>query len=301
MDASIELVKHLLLPVVHIHAVVAREHPSTQILGGDRSGSGLVVDASGLILTVNYIVMGAQSIEVAFAKGRRTRAEIVAQDFEVGLALLKVKRQGLPAAALGDGDALKPGTAVIALASTGTQERRVAGGLVIHVGEFEAYWEYLLDHSIVTSAPNPGFGGGGLFTLTGAMVGVVYLNLNEIARSSLAIPTDYYRKHEPELLRYGRVVSRPRRAWLGVFAHPVEEGVVVAGVVPDGPGDLGGLQEGDLIVSLNSEEVASRRDLYTRLWRHEPGERLILEVMRENKVRRVEVLGGDRAYFFRQL
>src|SRR5436190_5114637 len=107
MDASIELVKHLLLPVVHIHAVVAREHPSTQILGGDRSGSGLVVDASGLILTVNYIVMGAQSIEVAFAKGRRTRAEIVAQDFEVGLALLKVKRQGLPAAALGDGDALR--------------------------------------------------------------------------------------------------------------------------------------------------------------------------------------------------
>jgi serine protease DegS len=301
MDASVELVKHLLSHVVHIHAVVAREHPSTRILGGDRLGSGVVVDASGLILTVNYVVMGAQAVEVAFAKGRRTRAEIVAQDFEVGLALLKVKRQGLPAAALGNGEALEPGTAVIALASTGTQERRVAGGLVIHVGEFEAYWEYLLDRSIVASAPNPGFGGGGLFALTGAMVGVVYLNLNEIARSSLAIPTDYYRKHEHELLRYGRVVSRPRRAWLGVFAHPVEEGVVVAGVVPDGPGDRGGLQEGDLIVSLDAEAVASRRDLYTRLWRHEPGERLILEVMRENKVRRVEVLGGDRAYFFRQL
>src|SRR6266704_2992488 len=280
MDASVELVKHLLPSVVHIHAVVARDHPSTQIL------------------SVHYVVMGAQAIEVAFAKGRRTRAEIVAQDFEVGLALLKVKRQGLPAAALGDGDALKPGTAVIALASTGTQERRVAGGLVIHVGEFEAYWEYLLDHSIVTSAPNPGFGGGGLFTLTGAMVGVVYLNLNEIARSSLAIPVDYYRKHEHEFLRYGRVVSRPRRAWLGVFAHPVEEGVVVAGVVPDGPGARGGLREGDLIVSLNAEDVASRRDLYMRLWRHEPGDRLILEVMRDSKVRRVEVRGGDRAYFF---
>jgi len=301
MDASVELVKHLLPPVVHLHAVVAREHPSTQILGNDRLGSGVVVDSSGLILTVNYVVMGAQSVEVAFAKARRTRAEIVAQDFEVGLALLKVKRQGLRAAALGNGDALKPGTAVIALASTGTQERRVAGGLVIHIGEFEAYWEYLLDRSIVTSAPNPGFGGGGLFTLTGAMVGVVSLNLNEIARSSLAIPTDYYRQHEHELLRHGRVVSRPRRAWLGVFAHPVEEGVVVAGVVPDGPGDRGGLQEGDLIVSLNAEAVASRRDLYVRLWRHEPGERLTLEVMRDSKVRRVEVLGGDRAYFFRQL
>ena len=301
MDASVELVKHLLPSVVHIHAVVARDHPSTQILGNDRLGSGVVVDASGLILTVNYVVMGAQSIEVAFIKGRRTRAELVAQDFEVGLALLKVKRQGLPAVALGNDDALEPGSSVIALASTGTQERRVAGGLVISVGEFEAYWEYLLDRSIVASAPNPGFGGGGLFTLTGALVGVLSLNLNEIARSSLAIPADYYRKHEHELLRYGRVVSRPRRAWLGVFAHPVEEGVIVAGVVPDGPGDRGGLQEGDLIVSLNAEEVASRRDLYLRLWRHEPGASLILEVMRDSKVRRVEVRGGDRAYFFRQL
>jgi len=301
MDASVELVRHLLPTVVHIHATVAREHPSTQILGTDRLGSGVVVDASGLILTVNYVVMGAQSIEVAFIKGRRTRAELVAQDFEVGLALLKVKRQGLPAVALGNDDALEPGSSVIALASTGTQERRVAGGLVISVGEFEAYWEYLLDRSIVASAPNPGFGGGGLFTLTGALVGVLSLNLNEIARSSLAIPADYYRKHEHELLRYGRVVSRPRRAWLGVFAHPVEEGVIVAGVVPDGPGDRGGLQEGDLIVSLNAEEVASRRDLYLRLWRHEPGASLILEVMRDSKVRRVEVRGGDRAYFFRQL
>ena len=301
MDASVEIVRHLLPAVVHIHATVARDHPSTQILGNDRLGSGVVVDASGLILTVNYVVMGAQSIEVAFIKGRRTRAELVAQDFEVGLALLKVKRQGLPAVALGNDDALEPGSSVIALASTGTQERRVAGGLVISVGEFEAYWEYLLDRSIVASAPNPGFGGGGLFTLTGALVGVLSLNLNEIARSSLAIPADYYRKHEPEFLRYGRVVSRPRRAWLGVFAHPVEEGVIVAGVVPDGPGDRGGLQEGDLIVSLNAEEVASRRDLYMRLWRHEPGESLTLEVMRERKVRRVEVRGGDRAYFFRQL
>jgi S1-C subfamily serine protease len=95
------------------------------------------------------------------------------------------------------------------------------------------------------------------------------------------------------------VVSRPKRAWLGVFAHALEEGVVVAGVVPGGPGEKGGLREGDLIVSFNAEEVGSRRDLYTRLWRHEPGERLSLEVMRDNKVCRVEVTGGDRADFFK--
>jgi S1-C subfamily serine protease len=301
MDVSVELVKHLLQSVVNLRAAVPREHPSSRILGTERLGSGVVVDSSGLILTVNYAVMGAQTIDVAFAKGRRVKAEIVAQDYEVGLALVRVKRQGLQAATLGSADAVERGAPVVGLATIGAQERRVSGGLVTYLGEFEAYWEYLLDRSIVSNAANPGFGGGGLFTPAGALVGVLSLSLNEIARSSLAIPVDFYRTHEHEFLRYGRVVSRPRRAWLGVFAHALEEGVVVAGVVPNGPGDRGGLQEGDVIVSLNAEEVPSRRDLYLSLWRHEPGEPLTLEVMRDNKVRRFEVKGGDRAYFFRQL
>ena len=76
----------------------------------------------------------------------------------------------------------------------------------------------------MASAANPGFGGGGLFSLTGRMLGVVSLNLNEVARNSLSIPIDCYRTHEAEMLRHGRPVSRPRRAWLGVFAHALEEG-----------------------------------------------------------------------------
>ena len=300
MDASVEFVKHLLQTVVNIHATVPRDHPSSRILGTERMGSGVVVDASGLILTVNYVVMGAQTVEVSFVKGRRVKAAVVAQDFEIGVAVVRVKKQGLTVAALGTDVTLERGDPVIALASTAPQERRVSGGVVTYLGEFEAYWEYLLDRGIVSSANNPGFGGGGLFTMTGAMVGVLSLNLNEIARSSLAIPVDFYQTHERELLRYGRIVSRPRRAWLGVFAHALDEGVVVAGIVPNGPGDKGGLQEGDVIMSLNAEEVGSRKELYLSLWRHEPGERLTLEVMRDNKLRRLEVTSGDRADFFRQ-
>jgi S1-C subfamily serine protease len=299
VDASVELVHHLLQSVVNLHVAVPRDHPSARILGSERMGSGVVVDASGLILTVNYVVMGGQTIQVAFAKGRRVKAELVAQDFEVGLALVRVKRQGLHPAPLGQDDALERGASVVAVASTGTHERRVAGGIVTYLGEFEAHWEYLLERSIVSSAPNPGAGGGGLFTLAGDLVGTVSLNLNEIARSSLSIPVEHYRAHQDELLRYGRVVTRPRRAWLGVFAHPIEEGIVVAGLVPGGPGERGGLQEGDLIVSLNAEELASRRELYLSLWRHEPGEPLTFEVMRDNALRRVEIAGGDRAEFFR--
>jgi S1-C subfamily serine protease len=301
MDASVELVKQLVASVAYIHTEVPPAHPSTRILGDDRMGTGAVVGSDGLILTVNYVVMGGKSIEVTFARGRSQRAEIIAQDFDIGLAVLKVKRSGLPAPPMIPSHALERGTPVFALSSLGPRERRVAGGLVTYLGEFEAYWEYMLERGVVSSAPNPGFGGGPLFTLRGQMVGVVSLNLSEISRNSLAIPTECYEKNRDELLRYGRVVSRPQRAWLGVFAHPLEEGVVVAGVVPNGPGARCGVQEGDVIVALDSQEVPTRRDLYQTLWRHGPGERIALEVLRDNELRVVHVTGGDRAEFYKQI
>src|SRR5262249_7549930 len=153
-----------------IHTDVPSAHPSTRHLGDERMGSGTIVDRDGLILTVNYVVMGGEKIEVTLGRGRAQRAEIVAQDFEVGLALLKVKRQGLPAAQTISSENLDRGTPVFALGSMGPRDRRVAGGVVTSLGEFEAYWEYLLDRGIVSSAANPGFGGGALFTLQGQMV-----------------------------------------------------------------------------------------------------------------------------------
>jgi S1-C subfamily serine protease len=300
MDASVELVKHLLGSVVHIHAEVPSSHPSTRIMGDERMGTGTVVDPAGLILTVNYVVMGAETLQVTLGRGRALRAEIVAQDFEIGLALLRVKRQGLQAVPIGNSETLTRGEPVFAIGSTGPRERRVAGGLVTHLGEFEGYWEYLLERGIVSSAANPGFGGGPLFTLSGQMMGVVSLNLNEIARCSLAIPGEYYRRNQQEFMRFGRVVSRPPRAWLGVFAHVLEEGVVVAGLVPNGPGARSGIQEGDIIVSLDAQEIPTRKELYLSLWKHAPGEKVTLEVMRDNEVRRLSVTGGDRADFYKQ-
>jgi len=300
MDASVELVKRLLPSVAHIHTEVPASHPSTAIMGDERMGTGTVVDPSGLILTVNYVVMGGRSIEVMLDRGRVQKAEIVAQDFDVGLALLRVKRQGLPAARLASSETLSLGTAVFAAASMAPRERRVGGGLVTRLGEFEASWEYMIERGIVSTAPNPGFGGGPLFALNGTMVGVVSLNLNEINRSSLAIPIECFASHRDEFLRHGRIVSRPQRAWLGVFTDPIEEGIVVAGLVPNGPGARSGVQEGDVIVGLDSREVPTRKDLYLTLWRRAPGEKISIEVLRDNELRVVNVVGGDRAEFYRQ-
>src|SRR3972149_3872977 len=127
MLASVELVTRLRASVVHIHAEVPAAHPSARILGDERMGTGIIVDPSGLILTVNYVVMGGQTIQVSFGKGRSQRAEIVAQDFELGLALLKVKRTNLPAVPVAASAGLDRGEPVFALRATGPRERRGGG------------------------------------------------------------------------------------------------------------------------------------------------------------------------------
>ncbi len=298
MDAPIGLVQSLLPVTAHVTARVAAAHPSARILGTERMGSAVVVDSRGLLLTVNYVVMGARRIRVSLTDGRRLDARIVAQDFDSGLALLRVAAAGLPAAPLASSEDLAPGAPVFVIAATGPTDRRVAGGLVTDLGEFEAYWEYVLERGIVSSAPNPGFGGGPLFHLRGSVVGVVSLNLEGIGRESLAIPVEYFTRHRAELVKFGHVASRRRRAWIGVFPHAVDERLIVAGLVPDGPGERAGLEEGDVILRVDDEEVSSRRALYAALWRHGPGERVQLEVMREDRVQRVEVLAQDRSAFY---
>src|SRR5258706_6576953 len=185
MDASVEIVKHLLASVVYIHAEVPSSHPSTRILGDERMGSGTVVDPAGLILPVNYVVMGAETLQVTLGRGRALKAEIVAQDFEIGLALLRVKRQGLQAVPIGDSETLTRGEPVFAIGSNGPRERRVAGGLLTHLRGFAEYWEDLLQPGIVSSASHPGFRGGPLFTLRRRIVRVRSPELNRIERCSV--------------------------------------------------------------------------------------------------------------------
>lgn len=299
MDAPVGLVRALIPVTAHVTVRVPARHASAAILGTDRMGSGVVVDPAGLVLTVNYVVIGARRLQVTFPDGRRVAAAVAAQDFESGLALLRVRTGGLPVATPGAFEALSPGALVFVIAATGPRERRVAGGVVTYLGEFDAHWEYLLDRGIMTTCPNPGFGGGPLFDMRGRVVGITSLNLNEVGRHSFAIPIEYFTLHRAELVRFGRVVSRPRRAWIGFFPHPVEEGLIVAGVVPRSPAERGGLKEGDVILSVDGEAVETRRGLYEALWRHRPGERVSFDVMRENAVHRVQILSEDRAEFYR--
>src|SRR5262249_56392172 len=120
------------------------------------------------ILTVNYVVMGAQTISVAFQKPRRTKAEIVAQDFEIGLALIKVNRQGLVAAEIGAPDAVERSDEVILLGAMGPQERRATGGVVPFPRGVSGDWGFLIAPRLLSQAPNTGSGAPGRLTTPGA-------------------------------------------------------------------------------------------------------------------------------------
>lgn len=298
MDAPVSLAAGLVPATVTIQAQVPEDHPSAQILGQERMGTGSLIDGEGYILTVNYIVLGASRLTVVFLDGREVPAAMVARDFESGLALVKIAPGRHRTIPLGDSRRLGAGESAFAIASVGEEQRRITSGIVTAVEPFDAYWEYMLDRAILFTAPNPGVGGGPLVNRAGEMVGVVSLNLNEIARMSLAIPVEVYLEHGEEMRRHGRITSRPPRAWVGFYPQPSDEGVVVAGLVPRGPAERSGLEEGDLILAVDDERVPDRRALYRTLWRHRAGERVRLTVRRRNALKTLRVDTQDRAEFY---
>jgi S1-C subfamily serine protease len=299
VDASSELVKRALPAVVNLHVQVAANHPSRLALGDERMGSGCLIDPRGYILTVNYVVLGARSIRVTLHDGRALRGTLAAQDFDTGLAVVKISGPKLQALPLQSSQHLTLGQPVFIVATTSESERRVAGGHVTYLGDFDAYWEYMLDRCIKTTVLNPGFGGGPLLDLKGRIVGVVSLNLSEVAKFSLAIPTEMFERHRDELLQHGRVVSRGCRAWVGFFPNQTEEGVMISGLVPDGPAASSGIKEGDVILAVDFQSVTTRPDLYCALWRKRAGERVAFTIKRRSKKEVVEVVSGDRAEFYK--
>jgi serine protease Do len=155
-------------------------------------GSGTLVDPDGYILTVNYVVIGAETITVTLSDGEQFDGKLVAQDFESGLALVKIQGRGLAFMRPAPLEEPTPGQAAFIVASSGETGRRVSGGYVTSLASYDGQWEYLLEKAIHLTALNPGFGGGALVDFRGRMIGVVSLNLNEVAKFSLAIPIEYY-------------------------------------------------------------------------------------------------------------
>jgi len=299
LNSHIGLIHSILPATVDLQVKIPESHPSARNLGSERVGSGTLVDPDGYILTVHYVTIGAASITVTLPDGEQYPAQVAAQDQETGLSLVKIAERGLPCIKLAAAESVELGQPVVMIASSGQSARRVSGGYVTSLEAYDGQWEYMIDKSIRVTAFNPGFGGGALANFRGELIGVVSLNLNEVGKFSLAIPIEYYRTYEQELKQHGQVRSRPRRPWLGIYPEPMAGHVVLNGVVPNGPAAKFGMQQGDIILSVEKKEIRTRRELYQEMWRKRPGERISFHVLRDDQSFDLEVVGGDRADRYR--
>ncbi|HEX9787844.1 MAG TPA: trypsin-like peptidase domain-containing protein [Candidatus Binatia bacterium] len=299
MNGHIGLIHSILPATVDLQVKIPESHPSARNLGSERVGSGTIVDPDGYILTVHYVTIGASSITATLADGEQYPAQVAAQDQETGLSLVKIPERNLPCLKLAEPGSVALGQPVVMIASSGQTGRRVMGGHVSSLEGYDGQWEYMIDKSIRVTAFNPGFGGGTLANFRGELAGVVSLNLNEVGKFSLAIPVEYYRTYEQELKQHGQVRSRPQRPWLGIYPQAMAGHVVVGGVVPNGPAAKFGLQQGDIILSVEKKEIRTRQELYQEMWRKRPGERISLRILRDDQSFDLDVVGGQRADRYR--
>jgi len=283
---------------VFLHAAIPSRHPSASILGEERMGAGVVVSPEH-VLTAHYLVLGASRVDVRGLDGRTRKAEAIALDHESGLALLTTPIGDLPPARLVVDAELRPGDPVFLLTCTGENERRGASGHVTFVGPFEAFWEYMLDRAIMTTIVNPGLAGGPLLDARGRVAGIVSLGLASIGRYSLAIPAGLFAARRALLASGEPMPAAERRAWIGFYPQANEDGVQISGVVPGSPADGAGIQRGDLLVSVDGHPVQTLRQLYRTLWRRTPGERVGMQVLRDESIHVLEVVAGDRYEFFK--
>jgi S1-C subfamily serine protease len=294
----LKFLEHVMPAVVSIRSATPQRHPSARILGTERAGSGAVIDAEGHILTVGYVVMGARTIEITLPDHRRYPATLLFQDFESGMAILQTAGD-LPSVSLGRSASLREGDSVIVMAATDQTQRMASPGFISALRPFDAYWEYMLERAILTTAMNPGFGGGPLLDAHGQMVGVLSLNLNSPQEMSLAIPIDLFHGIRDSVFTFGQVAGHRPRPWLGIYSEAVEGGVAVIGLIPNGPASRAGIEAKDIILEVDTVEVATRRELYEALWKRRAGDELTLTIQRGEDIREIRLTGIDRAEFYR--
>jgi S1-C subfamily serine protease len=297
MNASIKLLEAVLPAVVSLKADIPASHPSSAVLGTDRYGSGVLVESTDIILTVNYVVLGAQSVSCTLVDGTTRNGKVVGQDFGSGIALVQIDspvQRGLPARPSTE---LKLGDDCVIVAAAAENARRVSDGVVSSFARFDANWEYSLERSVMTTARNPGLGGAPLLDTLGRVVGIVSLDLGEVGRFTLAIPVDNFLDHRDDLLQHGRV-SRPARAWVGLFCYTVQNHVVIAGLLPGSPAEIAGLKPGDVVLAIDDKEIGGRHDFYEALWSLPPGCVVTLKIFRNNRVQQIGITTADAERFF---
>jgi len=290
--------------IVGVRAHIPEDGFTAGALGTERAGSGVVIDKAGLVLTVGYLIMEADTIWLTTGDGRAVPGHALAYDAETGFGLIQaLGRLDLPALELGNSAALATGESVI-LAAGGGRSHAIKAR-VVGRQYFAGYWEYLLEDALYTAPSHPNWGGAGLLDSEGKLVGIGSLELQQqVAETrslslNMVVPTDVLKPILANLRSQGQS-GRPARPWLGLYASEHEDAVVVHGLAEGGPAQRAGIRQGDRIIAVGSEPVGDLRDLWLGIWAAGPaGITIKLQIIRGADTLDLAVTSADRAGFLR--
>jgi 2-alkenal reductase len=296
--------------------VISYLPPQRTFFGGtverSGSGSGVIISEDGHILTNNHVINDAERLEIVKANGDVLPAKLTGADPYNDLAVLQVDLIDPVALPFGNSDLLKPGETVIALGSPlGDFKNTVTVGVISATGRsFEGISGFQLEDLIQTDAAiNQGNSGGPLINLAGQIVGINTLVVRgnggggAVAEGlGFAIPSNTARAISEQIIRQGHV-SRPllgvRSAWLTPELSErnnlsVEYGAFVTDVTPEGPAETAGVEQGDIITGINEDIFDDQHPFINVLFQFEPGEHVILHIIRDDRQLDIEVTLGER-------
>jgi serine protease Do len=294
----------LLSGVVQVKAKILPNARSLATLGAQRQGSGALV-REGYVLTIGYLVIEAESIEVTGADGKSVPATLAGYDHASGFGLLKLigPLAGKPLT-LGESAALTE-RAPAMIASFGGRDG-VNLVYVVSRRPFSGSWEYQLDSAIYTYPPVQNWSGAALIGAKGELLGIGSLVVGDAggqgtqSPGNMFVPIDLLKPIFEDLVAKGRAAG-PLRPWLGLNAEEMRGRLFVARVSPEGPAERAGLKSGDIVIGVGADEVTSLAELYRKVWaRGEAGVEVPLRVLQGMQVKEITVRSIDRVQYFRQ-
>jgi len=266
-DYSFDLDKAL-SSVVGLHSIIPPDAFSAETLGTERAGNGVLID-DGLVLTIGYLITEAEAVWLHLGDGRVVEGHALGFDMESGFGLVQaLGRPGIEPLRFGSSAATKVGDRVV-IGGAGGRTRSVASQIVAKQ-EFAGYWEYLLDEAIFTYPAHPNWGGAGMISASGELIGIGSLQLervreNRAERVNMIVPIDLLKPVLDDLRKFGRV-NKPARPWLGMYTTEIDNRVVIVSVASRGPAARAELKAGDVILGVNGDKITSQSQFYRKLW-----------------------------------
>ncbi len=294
--------ENILKAIVSVRATIPKEASTAGTLGTERQGHGVLIDEKGLIVTIGYLIVESETIEVLGPEGKTVEATFVGYDHETGFGLLRASK---PISAepmkLGESSKVKEGDSVIVAIYGGSDS--VLDARVISRKEFTGYWEYLLDNPIITAPAIANFGGAAVLSKEGRLLGIGSLFTSfsiqglGMLPANLFVPIDLLNSILPDLIAKGRP-NKPARPWLGVNVEETRGRIFVTRVTKGGPAEKAGLKVDDLILTVNEKEVQGIADLYRKIWGlGNAGVEVTLGILQGAQIKKVTVRSGDRLDF----